>query len=736
MMRAASFGRVLGLLLFIIGIPVPGQDVLTLNARLFDHNYGDFGGEFADAGVKGCSPKVNSLTHGMVRDTLFLDSATGRKWPRLGKVDMCSSELEKWFDPGNSRTTSCGNIFLANSGTPTQPVWKFLDTAFFMMDAAGLQPTWTNAFGSTLRHDYAYCMEVNAAFTYHGGETMKFRGDDDLWVYLDNRIAVDNGGVHNALETSTALDSLSFLHGKLGQTLDMDIYFCSRQPATSVFGMETNVELKPLQVRNIQIVDSTGAAVSGKDVVIGPKRVCARPNYQMPGDLQCSNYNIPAGVSFMSANWDMNGQTLSRDGGQACLDLNPADFPDNTRLNLTAKTGGRVARISLTLARVGKISSAWLRGNGRAEWVDLILDSASGPVQQGLDIRWQMDGKPEMVMALPAATRGHLSGLLDSSDMGPRGETRMAPIPAIASEVLYGQKIFSDITLLDGISPIVTAAQFHWGQANGGIGYNGYPAYIDLTVSEGIFSAGQVSGLFRLKRPGNSPEDLTSQGALLLAQSDAKYRLLLPQTLADRVGPRDSVSLSEAAVDSSGNRAVPYYVALQYPVDNNIAVGPVQFLDNPTVGQGFTPGSTPSALIPVSPRLDPILGGESDRALAASRGPVLSITTRVPLESVQLRFFDHHGGFVNSVNRTFSDDDWSRIAAVSPGDTARLLLMWYPVSIAGSRLGTGVYIVQGELRTRGGAIVSGAAAGAGTESVRSTGAVFHLVPMRFGYIRD
>jgi hypothetical protein len=58
--------------------------------------------------------------------------------------------------------------------------------------------------------------------------------------------------------------------------------------------------------------------------------------------------------------------------------------------------------------------------------------------------------------------------------------------------------------------------------------------------------------------------------------------------------------------------------------------------------------------------------------------------------------------------------------------------MWYPVSQSGAKLGTGAYVVAGEIRSRDGAMIPGT----GGEIIRIRGKLFHIKPKLFGYIRD
>ncbi len=91
-----------------------------------------------------------------------------------------------------------------------------------------------------------FCFESHATFTHKPGLRFSFRGDDDIWVYIDNKLAVDLGGTHLAAPGYVDLDAFLGETGALvaGQTYDLDIFFCDRRTTMSNVRIKTNMYIR------------------------------------------------------------------------------------------------------------------------------------------------------------------------------------------------------------------------------------------------------------------------------------------------------------------------------------------------------------------------------------------------------------------------------------------------------------------------------------------------------------
>ena len=90
-------------------------------------------------------------------------------------------------------------------------------------------------------NNWHFTSEALASFRYQGGEVFTFRGDDDIWIFINHKLAIDLGGLHGPEEGSVDLDQKSTELGLVkGQVYELQVFHAERNYSGSNYRFETS----------------------------------------------------------------------------------------------------------------------------------------------------------------------------------------------------------------------------------------------------------------------------------------------------------------------------------------------------------------------------------------------------------------------------------------------------------------------------------------------------------------
>lgn len=145
------------------------------------------------------------------------------------------ASFDQWFHdvPGiNLRFDEQLPLVEGPSGTYT-----FDDQEFFPLDGKG----WPGQ--EIYGHNFLFTTEIHTSFKYRGGERFEFNGDDDVLVFVNDRLALDLGGVHVAENGMIDFDARAGELGlEIGKIYGLAVFHAERHTDQSHFKMVTSID--------------------------------------------------------------------------------------------------------------------------------------------------------------------------------------------------------------------------------------------------------------------------------------------------------------------------------------------------------------------------------------------------------------------------------------------------------------------------------------------------------------
>jgi fibro-slime domain-containing protein len=225
--------------------PTPETLPLTVTIRDFTPEHPDFEMDPVQSGT-GTGTGYGIVT-GIVKPTLVNRKPTYAGNPKTAWTSGADN-FNLWFSDNSGFSK---DIVLTLRKKPgTQKTYQFdsdIDQPY--KDRGGFFPIDSELRGNykDTGHNFHFTLEMHSDFTYAGDEEFTFRGDDDLWVFINNKLVIDLGGVHKKENGGVVLAQRAAELGlEVGKTYPFDLFYAERHTTQSNLKIETSIALKPV----------------------------------------------------------------------------------------------------------------------------------------------------------------------------------------------------------------------------------------------------------------------------------------------------------------------------------------------------------------------------------------------------------------------------------------------------------------------------------------------------------
>lgn len=161
-------------------------------------------------------------------------------WNPTQPVIHSAETFNQWYNTVAGTNIELPKKLKLDESMPGSGIYGYESSAFFPLapsEGFGITPK-----GNDLGMNFLFTTEIHVFFGYAAGQRFTFRGDDDMWIFVNGTLALDLGSMHGPEEGTIDFDAQAASLGIVpGATYPMDIFHAERHTRGSNFKITTNI---------------------------------------------------------------------------------------------------------------------------------------------------------------------------------------------------------------------------------------------------------------------------------------------------------------------------------------------------------------------------------------------------------------------------------------------------------------------------------------------------------------
>lgn len=155
------------------------------------------------------------------------------------KMEVTPKSFSTWYRDFPGINLRFEKEFELTKSSQKENTWIYSNSSFFPINGEGFG----NDVRSNTEINYGFTTETVINFLFEGNEEIKFAGDDDVYIFINGKIAIEMGGCHGSQASQIFLgytsENVNEIFGlEYGKTYEVKIFHAERHTTSSNYELQ------------------------------------------------------------------------------------------------------------------------------------------------------------------------------------------------------------------------------------------------------------------------------------------------------------------------------------------------------------------------------------------------------------------------------------------------------------------------------------------------------------------